>query len=301
MNSKYFFRGNDYSKLYDQFGTIELSKCICCDSTKIEKWVEFNGFKADICKNCGFIFMNPQLSITGLQEFYCNYIGETRLNNCKKMKQRSFQYKMDVNILKRFAENGKLLDIGCSGGYFLKEIPDTFEKFGTELDPFAIELAKKNLNISSRNLYLGDVLDCSFSVSSFDVITMRGVIEHVPEPRKTIEKISSLMKSGALFYICATPNGASFSASLYKKDWNLFHPIEHLWHFSEKNLSLLTNDYDLKLIWSEYPYIGTPYEKINDDINLINKKIENNKLNKIDNTISPPFFENMMSLIYRKL
>ena len=301
MNSKYFFRGNDYSKLYDQFGTIELSKCICCDSTKIEKWVEFNGFKADICKNCGFIFMNPQLSITGLQEFYCNYIGETRLNNCKKMKQRSFQYKMDVDILKKFAENGKILDVGCSGGYFLKEIPDTFEKFGTELDPFAIELAKENLNISSKNLYLGDVLDCSFSVSSFDVITMRGVIEHVPEPRKTIEKINSLMKSGALFYICATPNGASFSASLYKKDWNLFHPIEHLWHFSEKNLSLLTNDYDLKLIWSEYPYIGTPYETINDDINLINKKIENNKLNKIDNTISPPFFENMMSLIYKKL
>ena len=64
---------------------------------------------------------------------------------------------------------------------------------------------------------------------------------------------------------------------------------------------MLANDFDLKLIWSEYPYIGTPYENINEDLNLINKKIENNIHNNIDDTVSPPFFENMMSLIFKKL
>jgi len=149
-------------------------------------------------------------------------------------------------------------------------------------------------------LYLGDVLNSHFKDSYFDVITMRGVIEHLPDPVKTIKKVSDLMKPGGLFYICATPNGESFSVKLFKQNWNLFHPIEHLWYFSPNNLSLLSEGFNLKLIWSEYPYIGTPYENINEDIMLINKKIANTRLDKNNEDVSPPFYESMMSLIYMK-
>ena len=86
--------------------------------------------------------MNPQLDKQGLKEFYKNYIGETRLNNDEKMKQRSFQYKMDVELLLKFITKGKILDIGCSGGYFLENFSNNFEKYGTEFDPFAYNIAK---------------------------------------------------------------------------------------------------------------------------------------------------------------
>ena len=300
MNKSFIFRGKDYSTLFNKFNNIKIEKCICCNSKNFDNWVCFNGFKSDVCKDCNLIFMNPQLDKQGLKEFYENYIGETRLNNNKKMKQRSFQYKLDVDVLLKFADKGKILDVGCSGGYFLKNIPQSFEKFGTELDPYAHEIAKKSLNINEKNLYLGDVLDSQFDNSYFDVITMRGVIEHVHDPVETIKKVSKLMKPGAIFYICATPNGESFVAKLFKQNWNLFHPVEHLWHFSSKNLSLLTKSFNLKLIWSEYPYIGTPYENINEDIKLINQKIVSTELNQKNNDISPPFFENMMSLIFKK-
>ena len=65
--------------------------------------------------------MNPQLNKEGLKEFYENYIGETRLNN-KKMEQRSIQYKLDAKALLKFVDKGNILDIGCSGGYFLNNI-----------------------------------------------------------------------------------------------------------------------------------------------------------------------------------
>ena len=57
----------------------------------------------------------------------------------------------------------------------------------------------------------------------------------------------------------------------------------------------------MKLIWSDYPYIGTPYENIYEDVNLINDKIKSEKLGKTNNNVSPPFFENMMSLILKKI
>ena len=300
MNSTFIFRSNDYSKLFKKFNIKKINKCICCNSQNFENWVKFNGFKCDICIDCNLIFMNPQLDKQGLKEFYENYIGETRLNNDKKMKQRSSQYKMDVELLLKFITKGKILDIGCSGGYFLEYFSNNFEKYGTEFDPFAYNIAKQNLNIDEKNLYLGDVLNCHFKNSFFDVITMRGVIEHVPDPVGTIKKVGELMKPGGLFYICATPNGESFAANLFKQNWNLFHPIEHLWHFSSNNLSLLAKAFNLKLIWAEYPYIGTPYENINKDIMLIQEKIANAGINKNNEDISPPFFENMMSLIFEK-
>jgi SAM-dependent methyltransferase len=207
---------------------------------------------------------------------------------------------MDTDVLLKFINKGKILDIGCSGGYFLKTIPDTFEKYGTELDPFAFDLLKTDSKINENNFYLGNVLTSPFDKSFFDVISMRGVIEHVPNPEKTINKVSDLLKKDGLFYICATPNRASLSADLYKENWNLYHPIEHLWHFSSKNLSLLCEKYDLKLIWEEYAYLGTPYENFYEDIKFINKKIDQKKHGKISNEISPPFFENMMSLIFQK-
>ncbi len=300
MNNSFIFRGNNYSELFKNFGKIKLTRCICCKSKNLDIWASFDGFTSNICNNCNLIFMNPQLDKEGLKEFYENYIGETRLNNKIKMEQRSIQYKLDAKALLKFVDKGNILDIGCSGGYFLKNIPDNFKKYGTELDPIAFEIAKETLSIDEKNIHLGDVLNCSFDENFFDVISMRGVIEHVPDPVETIKKVSQLMKSGGLFYICATPNGESFAAKLYKQNWNLFHPIEHLWHFSIRNISLLTQDFDLKLIWSDYPYIGTPYENIYEDVKLINDKIKSEKQGKINNNVSPPFFENMMSLIFEK-
>ena len=105
------------------------------------------------------------------------------------MEQRSIQYKLDAKALLKFVDKGNILDIGCSGGYFLKNIPDNFKKYGTELDPIAFEIAKETLNIDKKNIHLGDVLNCSFDKNFFDVITMRGVIEHVPDPIETIKKL----------------------------------------------------------------------------------------------------------------
>ena len=57
--------------------------------------------------------MNPQLNKEGLKEFYENYIGETRLNNKKKMEQRSIQYKLDAKALLKFVikEIFSILDV----------------------------------------------------------------------------------------------------------------------------------------------------------------------------------------------
>jgi hypothetical protein len=69
-----------------------------------------------------------------LKKYYSGYIGQRRLINQTKMQQRSLPYENDKLILQQYAEEWRLLDIVCNGGFFLDCLDNTFEKHGIEFD-----------------------------------------------------------------------------------------------------------------------------------------------------------------------
>lgn len=295
MNN-YKFRNENLGELYEKYASKKLKKCIACGKTSFKKWAQSGPYKAYKCNNCNLVFMNPQLNEDGLTDYYSNYIGKRRLSNTLKMKQRSIQYVQDANLIKSFIKKGKILDVGCNGGFFLDEMGSQFTRFGTELDSSAVQYAKSNYGEFASNIYNGSLSKAKFENDSFDLVMMRGVIEHVPDPEESINEVSRILKPGGLFYICATPNGESFCADLYRENWTLYHPVQHLWHFSPNNLSILCSKSNLSLEWKDFPYLNTPYENVRVDAKKIAQKIINNN----DENISPPFFENMMSLVFKK-
>ena len=68
-----------------------------------------------------------------------------------------------------------------------------------------------------------------------------------------------------------------------------------MWHFSPNNLDIICKKYGLKLIYKDFFYLNTPYENFTNDLKDITKEIK-----KPSTKISPPFYENMMSLIFQK-
>ena len=222
--------------------------------------------------------MNPFTSDRGLSFYYNNYIDKRRLSNKKKMLLREKQYELDAQFIKKYVKSGKLLDIGCSGGFFLKKLPKSFEKYGIDLDVEAINYANKNSKFKA-NLIGGDFLKQKYKNNYFDVITMRGTIEHLSNPEKYLKKITKILKPGGKLFIIATPNGSSIGAKIFKKHWTLYHPIQHLSHFSMNNLELFFKRYNLNQYSYEYPYIGTPYENFFKDL-LAAIKVEEKKLSE---------------------
>jgi 2-polyprenyl-3-methyl-5-hydroxy-6-metoxy-1,4-benzoquinol methylase len=87
--------------------------------------------------------MSPFLNDEGLGKYYANYIGRRRLNNDLKMEQRKIQYQSDREFIEHFINDGKILDVGCNGGFFLEALSTKFEKHGIEIDPEAVAYAKK--------------------------------------------------------------------------------------------------------------------------------------------------------------
>ena len=98
-------------------------------------------------------------------------------------------------------------------------------------------------------------------------------------------------------HLVVLPLSLSFlCADIYRENWALFHPVQHLWHFSPDNLAILFEKYGLKPVWKDLQYLGTPYAQPKADLMKIADKIENPDSQEI----SPPFFENMMSLVFQK-
>ena len=282
----------DYKKYLDK-----RRNCIICDKiTPYKVWAKDSYFKAIKCKSCDMISIEPPLSETGLSLYYQNNFHR-REDAELKWSKRIKQYELDKKLIENFIAEGNCLDVGCGGGLFLESLNKNFTKFGIDIDKTSIDYATKKFTSDYRVESLGKD---SFKSKSFDLIIMRGVIEHVLDPNLYVKRCSELLKKNGLVYICATPNVNSFTAELYKNKWNLWHPIQHINLFDERTLSSLFEKYNFKSHFVTYPYINTPYENhIKDSKNLIRDifKIKNKK--KINN-ISPPFWGNMISIIYKK-
>ena len=294
------FREEDLN-LFEKFFTETKNTCIARNSKKINLWAKSGNFKAVRCTECGLIWMNPYCNGIGLTSYYNNYIGKRRTNNEKKMIQRAVQYKLDAQFIEIFFSQGKILDVGCNGGFFLDAMPEKFEKYGIEIDLEAVTYAKEKYSKFRENIHNCSIENAPFSNNFFDAIVMRGTIEHMLDPLNAIKKASYMLKSQGLFFICATPNGKSFSADLYRDQWTLFHPVQHIWHFSRENLKLIAEKFGLQLVAWDYPYLGTPYENVKENIKDVLEAIklqEKGFQHKME--VSPPYYENMMSLVFQK-
>jgi 2-polyprenyl-3-methyl-5-hydroxy-6-metoxy-1,4-benzoquinol methylase len=134
---------------------------------------------------------------------------------------------------------GRLLDVGCSTGYFLAHARAAgWDVVGTELDVKAAELARSTFGVPVR---CGDLRELSFNESEFDAATMWGVLEHLPEPHLYLSHLSRLVKPDGVIVV-AVPNAGSLNchvSSWSRHGWDMFLEPGHLNHFTYETLARL--------------------------------------------------------------
>ena len=265
-------------------------------------WAEKGSYKTYQCTRCGFVYTFPVPSQEELQKIYGEEYFEdydpAREVHDESYKKRLIQYKLDVKYILQFITSGKVLDFGCGSGKYLEAMPKSFEKFGFEFNPKAVEYAEKT-NIGK--FYSGDPHKIPIKDKSMDLVTMRGVIEHLPDPVGAAGLLASKLKSGGYLVVTATPNIDSPCAALYRDKWNLFYPPEHLNYFSARTLSLLGAKFGLYCLNVSYPYIETPYADVKRDSQYWLEDATSYFEGKgIIHDSSPPFMGNMLSGAFRK-
>jgi 2-polyprenyl-3-methyl-5-hydroxy-6-metoxy-1,4-benzoquinol methylase len=99
---------------------------------------------------------------------------------------------------------GKLLEMGCGLGHLLGLLQDDFQCVGLDLIDYSIEQTR--INAPKAEAYQMSADDLSmFASGSFSVVVALHLIEHLPDPAKTIREVSRILEPGGL-WLFATPN-----------------------------------------------------------------------------------------------
>jgi 2-polyprenyl-3-methyl-5-hydroxy-6-metoxy-1,4-benzoquinol methylase/uncharacterized protein YbaR (Trm112 family) len=94
-------------------------------------------------------------------------------------------------------DGAKVLDVGCGAGRFAEIALDA----GAELTAIdlsgAVEACKRNLGDSPHlNVVQASIYDLPFRANSFDYVYSIGVIQHTPDPERSVREICKLVKPG---------------------------------------------------------------------------------------------------------
>ncbi|GIU82978.1 MAG: class I SAM-dependent methyltransferase [Acidobacteria bacterium] len=134
---------------------------------------------------------------------------------------------------------GKLLEIGCGRGWFLKIMKNWgWKAIGVETNPASARFGREKFGVE---ILEGQLEEQNFPDNSFDFIVMRHVFEHVSDPVKILEECKRILKPGGALAL-AMPNGKSLGSRWFGKYWRGLTPPWHLHLFNPKSLKILLEE-----------------------------------------------------------
>ena len=146
--------------------------------------------------------------------------------------------------IEKYAQIGKVLDVGCGRGLFLDIMRrGGWHVAGSELNK---ETASYAENVYGLKVYTGNIAEHFLAPESFQVINIRGVLEHLKEPDAMLSEAHRLLKKGGLLVILV-PDIRSFEFKLGRENWFHLDLPYHLFQFTEEGLIRLLKKKGFKL------------------------------------------------------
>ena len=228
-----------------------MERCIICKSGKRKKVFEENGVIFYRCLDCGHAYSSFRQD-----QDYDGYFGyEPIESDSFWFKEAHKEMYEDFGRLFLEKRRGRLLDVGCGMGYFLKfmEKYPEWEAFGCEISGSAADFAVNKLGI--KNVKNGKLEEAGFTEGSFDLITLFDVIEHIPEPDSMINMAWNLLRDGGSVFI-HTPNidiqlpKARFKKWVFgmREDARYLEAKDHVNIYSKKSMGILLDKHGFKSI-----------------------------------------------------
>jgi SAM-dependent methyltransferase len=237
---------------------LEDVSCESCDSvdaqvlyTAIDRFSHPEaGFPLVKCRNCGLVYVNPRPRIEEIAAFYPDAYYDTEV--FRESLPDSVAHSSEVRRLAdigRFANKGRILDVGCGAGQFLAAAREAgWQASGLEISPLAAGHCRDHYGL---DVVETDLLSAHFPDEQFDVVTMWGVLEHLHHPKQALNEAFRILKPGGLL-VTLTPNIGCTQARVFREKWHLLDAPRHLYHFSETTLRQMALQASLTEVWAKF-------------------------------------------------
>ena len=212
--------------------------CPVCEAEQQVKVAEHNGLHVVRCLSCGHQFVWPVPPDTELAAIYDQTyyqgsrqsVGFNDYDGLAGSRRRMFT--RHLRRLQRHVRAGRLLDVGCATGDFLKVAQrHGWEAMGVDPSPARQQALAAGLKMVGRTID-----DAEVEPRSIDLITFWDVLEHLPEPVEALRRTSALLAPQGI--VSATvPNASSAVASVSGRRWFGYKTAgEHLQFFTTSTI-----------------------------------------------------------------
>jgi SAM-dependent methyltransferase len=159
------------------------------------------------------------------------------------------EFARTVAFIRKHVPGGRLLEIGCAYGFFLKEAAAYFDVMGVELSDAASGFCRAR----GLNVLTGPADEGALSqFGKVDVVVMLDVIEHLPDPAKVLAVCAGALNPGGLMVV-TTGDFSSLYARIAGRRWRLMTPPQHLWYFTPQSMRGIGAASGLQMVACDYP------------------------------------------------
>ena len=178
---------------------VDVVSCPICGGEEALPLLEILSARMARCGGCGLVYRKPLLPSRSLPPKFAGEPTDLALEE-RVGERRSRHF---LRFLRGVGQPGKLLDVGCGYGFFLKLAQDAgWEAIGVDVDPQAVTYAKNRLQVNALE---GDLRELHFPAGSFDLVTAWNALDFVPDPLDLLKEVHRVLKPGGSIFI-RTPN-----------------------------------------------------------------------------------------------
>jgi SAM-dependent methyltransferase len=199
-------------------------------------------FRIVECTRCGLVYSNPVFPAESIINLYRQspFIQEAQLERMVRDYRRQVQA-----ILPLLESRQRLLEIGCSSGFFLKAALDLGfrEVFGVEPGVDAVHQADPAIQQRIVNrTFRADL----FPAESFDLICCFQVLDHLLDPNAVLRDVSRMLRPGGLI-LFLNHNIRSWLPRLLGERCPMYD-IEHIYLFDPQTVARLLRNSGFEVV-----------------------------------------------------
>lgn len=211
--------------------------CDLCNSGEQKFLFSEMEFSVVKCKKCGLVYTSPQPDQEEIKGYYTKRHESLKTLCPSKVEEGLCSERLKA--LQKYKNAGRLLDYGCGISKFLSlTLKAGFDSYGFDLEEDSINVCKKN---KIPTLTEDEIKD-----SSFDIITLSQVLEHIPNPKDKLKWLRKKLTKGGIILI-EVPNINSLNSRLQGKNWFYIKIPYHLTYFSMTTLAKMLETVGFKI------------------------------------------------------